>query len=190
MSNFARGKHSKFISDRSGQAFPYKEMVTEWTGAKVHFSEYEPKHPQLTPPPPGADPQGLQQARPDRTEPAVTVLLPENPFTTYAAGSSIINIFAPGHGLTNGNTYRFRGATTATAVYNDPQDFDGITGSNIAYSSGYAITTGVYKSGARVSSDYAVENYFYFTVNTDTATLGNISGGGVGCSVGPITIQS
>ena len=60
MSNFARGKHSKFISDRSGQAFPYKEMVTEWTGAKVHFSEYEPKHPQLTPPFLGVDPQGLQ----------------------------------------------------------------------------------------------------------------------------------
>ena len=47
MSNFARGKYAQFISDRSGQAFPYKEMVTEWTGAKVHISEYEPKQPQL-----------------------------------------------------------------------------------------------------------------------------------------------
>jgi hypothetical protein len=190
MSKFARGKYAQFISDRSGQAFPYKEMVTEWNGLKVHFSEYEPKQPQLDPAPPGADPQGLQQARPDRTEPPVTVLLPDNPFTTYQAGSSIINIFAPGHGLTNGNTYVFRGATTATAAYNDPQTFDGITGSNIAYSSGYAITTGLYKDGSRVSSDYATENYFYFTVNTDTATLGNVSGGGSGCSVGPITISS
>jgi hypothetical protein len=47
MSKFARGKYAQFISDRSGQAFPYKEMVTEWNGLKVHFSEYEPKQPQL-----------------------------------------------------------------------------------------------------------------------------------------------
>ena len=190
MSKFASGKYAQFISDRSGAAFPYKEMVTEWNGLKVHTSEYEPKHPQLEPKPHGADPEGLPQARPARVEPATTVILPDNPFTTYQAGSSIINIFAPGHGLTNGTTYRFRGATTATASYNNPENFDGITGVNIAKAAGYAITTGVYKSGARVSSDYAVENYFYFTVDTDTATVGNIAGGGSGCSVGPITISN
>jgi len=48
--SFASGKRSQAISDRSGQAFPYKEMVKEWTGALVHISEYEPKHPQLDPP--------------------------------------------------------------------------------------------------------------------------------------------
>ena len=47
MSNTASGKFSKFISDRSGMEFPYKEMVTEWNGAKVHISEFEPKHPQI-----------------------------------------------------------------------------------------------------------------------------------------------
>jgi hypothetical protein len=190
MSNFARGKYAQFISDRSGQAFPYKEMVTEWNGSKVHISEYEPKQPQLDPRPHGGDPQGLQTARPARVEPATTVLLPENPFTTYEAGSRIINIFSPGHGLTNGTTYRFRGATTATAAYNNPQNFDGITGANIAKAAGYAITTGLYQNDARVSSDYAVENYFFFTVDTDTATVGNITGGGSGCSIGPITISS
>ena len=46
----ARGKHSKAISDRSGVAFPYKEMVKEWNGSLVHISEFEPKHPQLDPP--------------------------------------------------------------------------------------------------------------------------------------------
>ena len=46
MSNFAKGKHAKFISDRSGMEFPYKEMVTEWNGSKVHISEFEPKQPQ------------------------------------------------------------------------------------------------------------------------------------------------
>ena len=46
MSNFAKGKFAKFISDRSGMEFPYKEMVTEWNGSKVHISEFEPKQPQ------------------------------------------------------------------------------------------------------------------------------------------------
>ncbi len=37
----AVGKYAKFISDRSGMEFPYKEMVIEWNGARVHISEYE-----------------------------------------------------------------------------------------------------------------------------------------------------
>jgi len=61
--SYATGKHSKAISDRSGQAFPYKEMVKEWTGALVHISEYEPKHPQLDPPYHKADPVALQNTR-------------------------------------------------------------------------------------------------------------------------------
>ena len=44
---FARGKKSLAISDRSGMAFPYEEMVKEWNGHLVHKSEYEAKHPQL-----------------------------------------------------------------------------------------------------------------------------------------------
>lgn len=44
---YATGKQSHAISDRSGMAFPYKEMVREWTGALVHISEFEPKHPQI-----------------------------------------------------------------------------------------------------------------------------------------------
>ncbi len=61
--SFARGKRSQAISDRSGQAFPYKEMVKEWTGALVHISEYEPKHPQLDPPYHKADAVALQNTR-------------------------------------------------------------------------------------------------------------------------------
>jgi len=44
---YARGKYAKAISDRSGMAFPYNEMVKEWNGAFVHRSEFEPKHPQI-----------------------------------------------------------------------------------------------------------------------------------------------
>ena len=64
MGRQATGRYALAISDRSGQAFPYKEMVKEWTGAFVHISEFEPKHPQLNPRNPGADAQGLRNARP------------------------------------------------------------------------------------------------------------------------------
>ena len=63
MTTFASGKFALAISDRSGMAFPYNEMVEEWTGARVHTSEYEPKHPQLEPRPIVQDPQSLQFAR-------------------------------------------------------------------------------------------------------------------------------
>jgi len=63
---FAKGKRSLAISDRSGQAFPYTEMVKEWNGSLVHISEYEPKHPQLEPKVYGADPQALRNVRPQR----------------------------------------------------------------------------------------------------------------------------
>ena len=44
---YAKGKYAQAISDRSGMAFPYNEMVREWNGMFVHKSEFEPKQPQL-----------------------------------------------------------------------------------------------------------------------------------------------
>jgi len=194
MSKFATGKRSRAISDRSGLEFPYKEMVKEWNGSFVHFSEYEPKHPQLEPKPIQADGVALSNVRPDRIEPATTVRIPEDGFETYQAGSSVINVYSPGHGLTDSTTYRFRGSPTVSDGafnYANPQSFDGITGANIAKSAGYTIRTGKFKNDARdASSDYLTTNFFYFTVDTDTATSGNIKGGGYGCSVGPITIEA
>ena len=61
--SFASGKRSLAISDRSGQAFPYREMVKEWNGSLVHISEFEPKHPQLDPPYHKADAIALQNPR-------------------------------------------------------------------------------------------------------------------------------
>ena len=97
MSNFAKGKFAKFISDRSGMEFPYKEMVKEWNGSRVHISEFEPKQPQLEPKPHGADPEGLPMAKPDRTEPATDRLLPGNPFN-ITSGSTTITVTEPSHG--------------------------------------------------------------------------------------------
>ena len=65
MARYATGKHSLRISDRSGAAFPYKEMVKEWNGSIVHVSEFEPKHPQLVQTKKQlADPEALQIAKP------------------------------------------------------------------------------------------------------------------------------
>jgi len=64
MARYASGKFALRISDRSGLAFPYNEMVKEWTGSWVHYSEYEPKQPQLDPRYHPTDPQSLQHAKP------------------------------------------------------------------------------------------------------------------------------
>jgi len=69
MTRYAPGKYAKFISDRSGMEFPYRERIQEWTGHIVHISEYEPKHPQLKPKKPPFEPQALYQPRRDREEP-------------------------------------------------------------------------------------------------------------------------
>jgi hypothetical protein len=191
MPKYATGKHSKAISDRSGLEFPYREMVREWNGSLVHFTEFEPKQPQLEPKPSGADAISLRHIRPDRIEPITTVMIPENGFQTYAAGSGIINVFAPGHGLTNGTTYLFRGPPTKSPGTGTPYN----PGAQIGQGSGYAVTTGKYipdtgdGNPGRGTTDYLISNFFFFTVNSDTATTGGIKGGGYGCSVGPITIE-
>ena len=64
MPKYATGKFAKRISDRSGLAFPYNEMVQEWNGSWVHISEFEPKQPQLEPKYHPTDPQSLQYAKP------------------------------------------------------------------------------------------------------------------------------
>jgi hypothetical protein len=214
MAKYATGKYAKAISDRSGMEFPFKEMVREWNGSFVHVSEFEPKQPQLEPKPMNGDAISLRNVRPGRTENPVPYFLKPNPFTTYQAGSRIINVNAPGHGLTSGDTYRFRGPTTTSpgtgSAYNpvtgaagtpvkgfaNPGSFDGITGTNIAKAAGYTITTGRYISDTGSgspgtdTSSYSVANFFHFTVDTDTATSGNVQGGGVGNSVGPVTLSS
>ena len=196
MAKYATGKYAKAISDRSGLEFPYREMVREWNGSFVHVSEFEPKQPQLEPKPMNGDAISLRNVRPSRPAPTVIRLIPTDGFQTYQAGSRIINVSFPGHGLTNGTTQRFRGpplaitASGGTSQFANPGDFDGILGSNIAKAAGYTITTGLYKDDAVDTSDFSVANFFHFTVDTNTATKGGVSGGGLGCSVGPITIEA
>ena len=165
MSNFASGKKAQAISDRSGMAFPYNEMVKEWNGSFVHISEFEEKHPQLEPQPHKADAQALRDARSDRTETAVPNLLQTNSFKTGSASSSTITVTEKTHGRSSDDTVRFYDAVA----------FDGIADTNINLAAGYTITV--------VDTDS-----YTFTVSTDTATTGNINGGGFRSYAGPATI--
>ena len=159
---FAKGRHSKAISDRSGLEFPYREMVTEWNGMLVHTSEYEEKQPQLEPKPHGADPQGLLNPRPARTETAVPRLLPLNPFT-LTNGSQIIKVNEPNHGRSTSDRVRFR----------DAQNIANITPAIINLAIGYVITK---------TDD---NNYTFDSGNTASKT---ISGGGGSAFAGPVTV--
>ena len=183
----ARGKYSKAISDRSGMEFPYTEMMKEWNGSFVHRSEYEEKHPQLELRTRGADAEGLLDARVDRTENEVVAILGPNPFETIAASSGIINVFEKSHGRSTSDTVRFRGAPSTSASFNNPKNFDGITGSNIAKAAGYSITVGKRDSSGNITN---TTDFYHFTVDTNTATSGGVSGGGNSCSAGPATITA
>ena len=118
MSSFSQGRFALAISDRSGMAFPYNEMVREWNGALVHNSEYEPKQPQLQPKPTNADPQALQRARPARTEFPTEDFLPDNAFQlnteppVLVPTQTALRISAPNSGLVNGDHVRFRNIKT------------------------------------------------------------------------------
>tara|TARA_R100001510_G_C7505032_1_gene107082 strand:+ start:111 stop:569 length:459 start_codon:yes stop_codon:yes gene_type:complete len=102
--SYARGKRSKAISDRSGQAFPYTEMVKEWNGSLVHISEFEAKHPQLDPPYHKADAIALQNTRSQKfQQPQVmSALNPtfapnDNTITNSGgAGVQVANLSLPG----------------------------------------------------------------------------------------------
>ena len=162
MSKYATGKHSKAISDRSGMEFPYKEMVREWNGSFVHYTEYEPKQPQLEPKPIGGDGIALLNVRPDRTEPEVARVLTLNPFK-LTNGSTTVTVFEENHGRSTSDTVRFR---------NGEGSF-GITSTDINKSAGFTIT--------KVDAN----NYTFTAAGTATAST-NIGGGNL--SAGPVTL--
>jgi len=109
MAKLSRGKYAQAISDRSGLAFPYKEMVTEWNGSFVHNSEFEPKQPQIQPTRFTGDPQGLMNARPARVELPTADFLPTNPFTTENISGglgAVYNVSHPDSGIQVGDYVR------------------------------------------------------------------------------------
>jgi len=126
-------------------------------------------------------------ARPARTENVVAILLQPNPFETIAASSGIINVSEQSHGRSTSDTVRFRGAPSTSATFNNPQGFDGVTGANLAKTAGYSITVGKRDSSGDVTQ---TADFYHFTVDTNTATTGGITGGGENCSAGPATLTA
>jgi len=161
MARFASGKDAYGISDRSGFRYRLVEMVTEWNGSKVGPDEYEPKHPQLEPIRVGPDPQAIHDPRPDqRTETAVSRLLPLNPFLSGSAGSDVITVVEPSHGRTTGDIVKFQ----------KTRSFDGFTKTVLEKSSGYTITV-------------TDSNLYTFSASSGIAATGNQRGGGENATV-------
>ncbi len=208
MGKYASGKYALAISDRSGMAFPYDEMVREWNGSLVHYSEFEAKQPQLNPKPVGSDPQGLFNPRPQPASKVSLILLGNNPFTSIKyGGATYVNIYSEDHQRKAGDVVRFRGppvVTTAGPGGADSADlknlqafgniptFDNVSDLNNA--TGFTIALGQIDSAGNVTGATTTDalttpiNYFYVT-STSTATTGNVKGGGANCSAGPVTLE-
>ena len=54
-------------------------------------------------------------------------------------------------------------------------------------SAGYSITVGKRDSSGNITN---TEDFYHFTVDTNTATKGGVSGGGNSCSAGPATLTA
>ena len=75
MAKLASGKKSVAISDRSGFKVKYTDLKTTWDGLRVEPSEWEPKHPQLTPAKNVVDATALFQPRVDNDPENVDIFL-------------------------------------------------------------------------------------------------------------------
>ena len=209
MAGYASGKYAYAISDRSGMRFPYDEMVREWNGSLVHYSEYEPKQPQLQPKPVGSDPIALFNPRPQPASVASLILLDNNPFTSIIySGTTYVNVYSEDHQRKAGDIVRFRGppeVISAGPGGADPADarnlqafaniptFNNVSDLNNA--NGFTIALGQIDSSGNITGATTTDpltnpvSYFYIT-STSNATTGNIQGGGPACSAGPVTLKA
>ena len=206
MAKFAKGKYALAISDRSGQAFPWREMVTEWNGAFVHLSEYEPKQPQLEPAPVGSDPQALQNPRVQAASTAQLILLDPNPFEIIiSGGNTYVNVYSLDHQRKADSKVRLRGAPLVISSgsggadsYN-LQSFSAIPNiagvTDIDSANGFTIQLGKIDAAGNVTGNTTSDvltnpiSYFYFQ-SGDAATTSGVKGGFNGCSAGPVTLEA
>ena len=206
MGVFARGKQALSISDRSGLRFPYTEMVREWNGSLVHYSEYEAKQPQLEPRPVGSDPQALQNPRVQRDSTPQLVLLDPNPFEIIiSGGNTFVNVYSLDHQRVANSVVRLRGAPQVIVAGAGGADtpnlqsfaaipvISGVT--DIDSAAGFTIQLGKIAADGSVSGATTTDvlttpiNYFYFQ-STSNATASGIKGGFNSCSAGPVTLEA
>ena len=206
MGVFARGKQALSISDRSGLRFPYTEMVREWNGSLVHYSEYEAKQPQLQPAPVGSDPQALQNPRVQRDSTPQLILLDSNPFEIIiSGGNTFVNVYSLDHQRLANSVVRLRGAPQVIVAGAGGADtpnlqafatipvIAGVT--DIDSAAGFTIQLGKIAVDGTVSGATTTDiltnpiSYFYFQ-STSNATASGVKGGFNSCSAGPVTLEA
>ena len=204
MSTFATGKQAYAISDRSGMRFPYTEMVREWNGFLVHYSEYEAKQPQLDPKPVGSDAQALRNPRVQRESTPQLILLDNNPFEIIiSGGNTFVNVYSLDHQRKAGSVVRFRGTPIVTgpgtggADATNLQSFAAIPNiagvTDIDSETGFTIQLGQIDANGNVTGNTTNDvltnpiNYFYFQ-SGDNATASGIKGGEQNNSAGPVDL--
>ena len=204
MSTFATGKQAYAISDRSGMRFPYTEMVREWNGFLVHYSEYEAKQPQLDPKPVGSDAQALRNPRVQRESTPQLILLDNNPFEIIiSGGNTFVNVYSLDHQRKAGSVVRFRGTPIVTgpgtggADATNLQSFAAIPNisgvTDIDSVTGFTIQLGQIDASGNVTGNTTNDvltnpiNYFYFQ-SGDNATASGIKGGEQNNSAGPVDL--
>ena len=194
------------ISDRSGLRFPYTEMVREWNGSLVHYSEYEAKQPQLQPAPVGSDPQALQNPRVQRDSTPQLILLDPNPFEIIiSGGNTFVNVYSLDHQRLANSVVRLRGAPQVIAAGAGGADtpnlqsfaaipvIAGVT--DIDSAAGFTIQLGKIAVDGTVSGATTTDiltnpiSYFYFQ-STSNATASGVKGGFNSCSAGPVTLEA
>ena len=171
---YSSGKYSYGICDKTGFRYATKDLVFEYrngskTGLRVGVDVVDPDHPQnFVGRMKFDDPQSIQDARPDRVEPATEVILNKDSLTTGSSGgvTTVVTIKETNHGRSTSDTVRLRNVA----------GFDGISSTVFQSASGYAITK-------------VDDNTYTITVSA-TATTGNQSGGGQFVTVGPVTLEA
>ena len=132
MAKWATGKRSLAISDRSGMAFPYIEMVKEWNGSLVHYTEFEPKHPQIRVRHNRADAIALQNTRAQKFQQPKTVAQEDNTLADSGGITvAVANLTLPGSFAFSTQTFQTTndGLTTSVSSMVSPPDRDWETAS-------------------------------------------------------------
>ena len=206
MGVYATGRNAVAISDRSGLRFPYLEMVREWNGSLVHYSEFESKQPQLDPHYVGGDAQALYNPRVQRASTAGLILLDNNPFEIIiSGGNTFVNVYSLDHQRLANSIVRLRGAPQVIAPgtggpdapnlqsYAAIPNIAGVT--DIDSANGFTIQLGKIDAAGNITGATTTNiltnpiSYFYFQ-SGDNATASGIVGGFNSCSAGPVTLEA
>ncbi len=166
MARFATGKKSKAISDISGFKVDYTELKTTYDNLRVEPSEFDPKHPQLTPAKNVIDATALFQPRPDNDPENVSFVVG---FNTDIFASKIEN-------AQKGIGIKGLGAIGTISIKVDhSQDVTGVNGTGalgtISFSAQVS-ETGV--AGTANLGTAVITNKFNATGVSGTANLGGI----------------